>query len=129
MSKISLKLVLALLGSCLMIYGCGAGIENGDGSVLVVNTKSLPAEGVLKLRWFPVNDATGYRLYAENSAGAVVESASVMPQNCTHSTVEGYTSGVCELEYDISALPKQSVLRIKAFNPEGESLPSGKVSY
>jgi len=73
------------------------------------------------LRWFPSNDAKGYYLYLENFSGQVVNRQEVIPHNCTHRLIEGYTAGVCELEVDSPASGHTHYIRLSAYGPQGES--------
>ena len=73
----------------------------------------------LRMRWFPVDDAAGYRIDVESPTGALLHQETVQPSGCTHQLRDGHTSGVCSLVYKLPEIDGQYILRLRALDKQG----------
>lgn len=77
----------------------------------------------LRIRWFPVESASGYYVYVLQSNGSVVSKSPILPGGCTQRSASGYTSGLCSIVLSATGYPLGYGVSVSAFNSGGESAP------
>ncbi len=108
--------MLCLLGVILAV-GCSGG---GGG---FTESGEVVGEGMLKIRWFPVDDASGYLIEAVEDGGAVLKRETAIPIECEHRRLEGYTAGLCVYYFDVSPFRQTNFrLEVSAYNESGEGV-------
>lgn len=97
-----------------MFMGCGSsgGGDNG------LSDLGSSAGSMLRLRWFPVEEAEGYVMYIEDQDGAVVRAEEVIPSGCEHRSRDGITAGLCQ--YDFPGDSLSGKLSLSATSKVGE---------
>ena len=118
-STIGAFLGLLLLTS--MLQACASSTGSSTSTILSKSSNELLDEKSVQLRWFPVSNATSYRVEIESPTGTTIHQEEVQPSGCTHQQNDGFTSGVCTLLYQSPKLSGDYVLRLRALSKSGVS--------
>lgn len=106
-----------------IFIGCGSN-AGGDGGMSDLSSSD---GSMLRLRWFPVEEAEGYVLYIEGQDGEIVRAEEVIPSGCEHRSRDGVTAGLCQYDFPADSDHLLGKLSLSAMSNVGEGNRSRKI--
>ncbi len=94
---------------CCLFVGCAENERETPQAVIVQRSRGVVgspqhADDVMRVRWFPISNATGYVAYLScPETPGVSDQVLLTPSGCETGLVDGVTSGLCESDVSIAA--------------------------
>lgn len=113
---------ITLVAALALVFAWSCSSLGSSSSLVRTSASQALTANHLRLRWFPVDEAEGYKLSVMGDKGRLLELKVDAPRGCTHKLKQGYTAGICFLDVELPQNAKVRSIELNAYNAKGQSL-------